>query len=160
MHKFLLSLGSNLGERLKYISEAIFSLAKRGEVLSVSDIYECEPIEMPEGNGLFLNCAIHYRTYLDPRQLLSYIHLIENSFGRETGLEGEPRPIDIDIIEWSGGEWQTADLTIPHPRAARRRFVVVPVNQLVPGSYDEAPVAKQTVERFCGPDILFTTRNA
>jgi len=154
MHKYILSIGSNLGERLNNLSEGVCFLSRRGELLSVSSIYETSPVDM-ESPASFLNCALHYRTYLAPLQMLDFGQYIEERLGRVQVGENQPRQIDIDLIRWSGGNWQDERLIIPHPEAEKRAFVCVPVNELLPDTFPDAEFKEQKIEYFCKGEILF-----
>lgn len=153
MHSYLLSLGSNLGERLENLSRAVLLLSRRGEIQDASAVYETSPVDSAGED--FLNCAVRFHTYLEPPALLQFIHEIEQTLGRKNGEKSEPRPIDIDIILWSGGDWNSGDLVIPHPQADKRMFVMTPVNEIAPDTFPRKKLRSQRIERFCGPDILF-----
>ena len=154
MHKYILSLGTNMGERLNNLSSAVRHLSRRGELLSVSSVYETAPVEM-DCQDPFLNCALHYRTYLEPLQMLNFGKLIEERMGRTGAPNISPRPIDIDLIQWSGGQWIDDRLTIPHARAQERAFVTVPVNEILPGTFPQETKDDQKIEHFCRGEILF-----
>ena len=154
MNKYILSLGSNLGDRLDAIAKSVIFLIRKGELIALSSVYETEPIGV-EDQSDFLNCAVYYRTYLMPEQMLSYIKYIETNLGRNHEEKMKPRQIDIDIINWSGGEYLRTNLTIPHKEAEKRYFVVKPVNEIVPDTFKiKASVKKQKLKLFCGPESL------
>ena len=153
MHTYLLSLGANLGRRLITLRLAVRELARRGEILAVSSVWETAPLGMKGEHPAFLNCAVHFDTYLDPRQLLACCKRLEERAGRDLEERYQSRPLDIDIITWSGGEWQDPSLVIPHPRAGKRRFVVIPCNEIIPDTFQE-PEEPQDMAFFCGGDAL------
>lgn len=80
----------------------------------------------------FLNGALIVETTASPLQLLKLCKKIETSLGRRRGRLWGDRPVDIDIILWSGGRWNSRTLTIPHRRWRERDFVLIPVNHIAP----------------------------
>ena len=80
----------------------------------------------------YLNAVVRITTALTPRELLAACHGIEMVHGRERGVENGPRTLDIDIIDVNGIHGTSADLTLPHPRAAERGFVLVPWARMEP----------------------------
>lgn len=148
MKTIYLSLGSNLGDRAQNIARAIEALGAHGvRVTRESSLYETEPVDVR--GGWFLNCAIEAETDLMPRQLIRALVAIERSLGRKRILPAEsqgprePRAIDMDILLFGESVVQTADLEIPHPRMAERRFVLVPLAEIAPGV--RHPVFQQTI---------------
>ncbi len=132
MNKFYLSLGSNLGERGKNLTRAMEKLEKRGvRVLRRSSIYETEPVEIRE-QAWFLNCAIEVETDMPPRQFMSALLEIELLLGRRREAKYGPRTIDLDILLQGDTILNTPKLTIPHPKMAGRRFVLVPLAEIAP----------------------------
>jgi 2-amino-4-hydroxy-6-hydroxymethyldihydropteridine diphosphokinase len=154
MHKYVLSLGANLGRRLVNLRHAVRQLARRGEVLAVSSVWETAPLGMKGEQPAFLNCALSLDTYLDPRQLLAVCKQLEERAGRNLDERYRSRPLDIDIISWSGGSWHDDQLVIPHPRATKRKFVVIPYNEVSPTALPE-PEGDQEIEFFSAADSLF-----
>jgi 2-amino-4-hydroxy-6-hydroxymethyldihydropteridine diphosphokinase len=126
----LISFGSNLGDRLKTIREAVRLIGTRcGEVTVVSKIYETEPI----GNAkeIFLNGALICATALSPAELMDALLEIERVLGRTRTVKWGDRTIDLDIILWKDQNGEPRELrtdlvTLPHPRATERNFVLVP----------------------------------
>lgn len=129
-----LSLGTNRGDRFKNISTAIKLLDKEDnfEIESISSVYRTFGVnsgaDMPE----FLNCVLKVRTSLKPQQVLERCQSIEKTMGRVRKEMKTPRIIDIDIILYNDEIVSTEYLTIPHPKATRRRFVLVPLNEIEP----------------------------
>ena len=132
MNKFYLSLGSNLGDREKNLARAMEELEKLGvKILRRSSIYETEPVEIRE-QAWFLNRAIEAETTLQPQQLMSALLEIELQLGRRREIKYGPRIIDLDILLQGDTIVNSPQLTIPHPKMAKRRFVLVPLAEIVP----------------------------
>jgi 2-amino-4-hydroxy-6-hydroxymethyldihydropteridine diphosphokinase len=131
IRRAVLALGSNLGERLTSIQGAINALADTPDVwvTGASPVYETEPIDCPPGSETFLNAVVLIDTTLAASRLLDRAHAIEDAFGRERG-EGvavnAPRTLDVDVIVVGDRRADEPHLTLPHPRAAERAFVLQP----------------------------------
>lgn len=134
MAKVFLSLGSNLGDRLKTINLAIVELEKLGKLLKKSSLYETEPW----GNAdqpWFLNAVVVIDTALEPLQILDETLRIEKSLGRTRKTEKDvylPREIDIDILFYDNLVFESDTLNIPHPHIADRRFVLTMLDEIAP----------------------------
>jgi 2-amino-4-hydroxy-6-hydroxymethyldihydropteridine diphosphokinase len=129
IRRAVLSLGSNLGERLASLQGAVNALADTPDVwiTEVSPIYETEPVDAPEGSETFLNAVVLLDTTLAATRLLDRAHAIEDAFGRErTGQVNAPRTLDVDLIVVGDRRGHDDSLRLPHPRAAERAFVLVP----------------------------------
>ncbi len=133
MKRVGLSLGSNLGDRLATLESACDALAEAFGSLRLSQVYETAPIGCPEGSPAYLNACVEIATELPPDALLRVAQGIENALGRErSGIYGEPRTCDIDIIYYDTETVSTPMLTIPHPRAHERAFVLRPLCDIDP----------------------------
>jgi 2-amino-4-hydroxy-6-hydroxymethyldihydropteridine diphosphokinase len=138
-----LSLGSNIGERAENIARAIAALAERGvHVMKRSALYETEPVEFL-AQDWFLNCVVELETELSPGELMRPLLGIERGMGRERVLPKGPRIIDMDILLYGSIVVREAELEIPHPRMAQRRFVLVPLAEIAAGVVH--PVRKRTI---------------
>lgn len=138
-----LSLGSNIGDRAQNIARAIGALGAHGvRVVRESALYETEPLEMRE-QAWFLNSVVEAETDLMPRQLMRALLEIERELGRTRRVPKGPRLIDMDILLFGSSVMHTAELEIPHPRMAARRFVLVPFAEIAPGA--RHPVLKKTI---------------
>jgi len=134
-----LSLGSNIGERDKYLREARDAIFPEvGEIIAESSIYESEAVGF-EGNT-FHNQVIKVKTMLSPERLLHKIQEIENKMGRTQKTiikNGIPiysnRVIDIDILVYDDLQIDTETLTVPHPKIFEREFVMKPLKEVAGG---------------------------
>jgi 2-amino-4-hydroxy-6-hydroxymethyldihydropteridine diphosphokinase len=143
-----LSLGSNVGNRERNLTQAINQLSRSGNVLDVSSFYETEPVDFTH-QPWFLNCVIALDTEKMPRQFLSSIMKIEQELGRDrraTQPKG-PRTIDIDILLFGNSVIELPTLTIPHPAMHQRRFVLEPLAEIAPDL--RHPVYKKTIRELC-----------
>ncbi len=136
-----LSLGSNLGHRINYLTAAVIELKKRGKIHleNVSSVYETEPVGLKEQN-LFLNCIVQITTAYTPQQLLQINQQIEKKLGRQRREKWGPRTLDIDIIFFNTLVINSTDLTIPHPEYTKRLFVLKPLSEI---AADFAPPLQQ-----------------
>ena len=142
-----ISIGSNLGDRLGYVKEAIRKLeqSKDIEICRASSVYETEPVGH-EDQPCFLNVALELRTNLEPLSLLEHLLGIENQMGRKREQRWGPRNIDLDLLLYDDVVLNSDKLTLPHPRMHQRRFVLVPLAEIAPKVV--LPSLKKTVERL------------
>ncbi|WP_232835372.1 2-amino-4-hydroxy-6-hydroxymethyldihydropteridine diphosphokinase [Actinocorallia populi] len=126
-HRVVLSLGSNLGDRLENLQDAIDALfdAPGLTFLAISPVYETAPWGGVEQDD-FLNVVVVAETLLTPETLLERSLSIEESMRRERVVRWGPRTLDIDIVQFGGIVSDDPRLTLPHPRAHERAFVLVP----------------------------------
>ena len=127
-------MGSNLGDRASYLLLAVRGMLEAGlDVIRLSSIYETEPVEY-ENQPAFLNMVAELRgsTLPQPDQLLARLLRIEYALGRTREVPLGPRTIDLDLLFFKDARVNTDFLTLPHPRLQARRFVLVPLNELVP----------------------------
>ena len=138
-----LSLGSNLGDRAANLARAIEALPGAGvKVIRRSSLYETEPVDLLD-QPWFLNCALEAETWLPPPQLLAALQGIERQLGSRKLIPRGPRIIDLDVLFYGAIEVRTAEMEIPHPRMAERRFVLAPLAELAPDL--EHPVLHATI---------------
>ena len=129
-----LGLGSNVGDRVAAVREALAGLSRRGIAIeAVSSGYETEPggeiLDQPD----FLNIAVRISTALGPEELLDACKELEAEAGRDFAApRHSPRPVDVDVLMLGDLELETDRLRLPHREVASRRFVLVPLLELDP----------------------------
>lgn len=129
-----ISIGSNLGNRLENLTEAVRRIhGEIGEVTKVSPIYETPPWGFDTENK-FLNGCIELKSNLSAVNVLEKFARIESQLGRSRSAhEGyTSRTIDLDILTFGSEQFDTEDLQIPHPRMAERKFVLIPLQDIAP----------------------------
>ena len=129
----VVAFGSNLGSRQLNLLRALREVGNIVRLVCVSPIIETEPVDAPSGSPPFLNMVATGWTHLAARDLVLKLLAIEQSLGRtRRGPRNAPRTIDIDLILCGGERQRSAALTLPHPRAASRTFVMDPLNACAP----------------------------
>ena len=123
--KAVIAVGSNLGNRELNIDSAIAELDKIIEITHLSTNHETDPVGGPD-QPKYLNAITIAETDLDPHDLLIAMLEIENKLGRKREIHWGPRTIDLDLITFGDEIIDTEVLTLPHPRAHERRFVLEP----------------------------------
>jgi 2-amino-4-hydroxy-6-hydroxymethyldihydropteridine diphosphokinase len=131
MTRAFVGIGSNLGDREFLIRNAVEGLRAipNTSVLRISSLYDTDPVGEVEQPS-FLNAVAWLETELDPRALLWHLLLIEKRMGRVRTQRWGPRSIDLDLLFFGDTELEEPDLTIPHPEAHRRAFVLYPLQEL------------------------------
>lgn len=132
-----LGLGSNLGDRLRHLRDAVATLAELGPT-RVSPVYETAPVGGPDDQGPYLNLAVELRTDRSPRDLLGVCHRLEAAAERVREVRWGPRTLDVDVLWVEGATVDEPDLEVPHPRMWGRRFVMAPLHDLAPDLFDRA----------------------
>ena len=126
----VLSLGSNLGDRSAHLQAALEVIASQLAVLAVSPFYETDPVGGVE-QPAYLNCVAFVDTS-DPERALAAAHVAEQTRGRLRSRRWGPRTLDVDVIDVDGQVRDDPRLTLPHPRAHEREFVLRPWHDLDP----------------------------
>ena len=127
-----LALGSNLGDRMTSLHNALGDLSLHGlRVAQCSSVYETEPVGFRDQPD-FLNLVCRIECGLGPLQLLDLCKATESRLGRRPAQVDGPRLIDIDILFFGRTVMESPTLTIPHPSLHLRRFVLVPLAELAP----------------------------
>ena len=139
----LIALGANValvanpGEetegKIANLQQAITGLCSipDTQIVDISSFYESEPAYY-EDQDTFVNAMVLVRTGVPPKELLQYLHAIENSLGRVREIPNGPRTLDLDIVDYQMYVVDKEELTLPHPRATERDFVVKPLLELLP----------------------------
>jgi 2-amino-4-hydroxy-6-hydroxymethyldihydropteridine diphosphokinase len=130
-HIVYLGLGSNLGNRAANLKEAISSLAPQMEVKAKSRVYETPPWGFTDQEK-FLNQVVKATTYVEPEPLLKHLKRLEVALGRKASFPNGPRLIDIDILFYDNLVHESPVVTIPHPQAHERGFVMLPMLEVAP----------------------------
>lgn len=129
--KGIIALGSNIGEPKENLDLAIALLREATEVLKVSSYYVTKPVGY-EDQPDFVNAVCIIESELPAIDLLNMLHGIEKAMGRERTIKWGPRTIDLDIIQYGSLLSNAAELTLPHPRAHERKFVLEPWHEIEP----------------------------
>jgi 2-amino-4-hydroxy-6-hydroxymethyldihydropteridine diphosphokinase len=129
-----LGLGSNVGDRLRHLRDAVAALPRQGiQVRRSSSVYETEPVGLVPNQSDFLNACLRVETEHDPEQLLAACKSVERELGRQAGGRRHgPRVIDVDVLLLDAVEYRSVRLVLPHPSVLERRFVLVPLLELDP----------------------------
>lgn len=146
-HTAYIALGSNMGDKEKYLNEAVEKLQQTSDcqVLKVSDFLVTAPYGGVEQDD-FLNGALALKTLLTPQELLERLHEIEQEAHRERLIHWGPRTLDLDILLYDDLVLDTPDLIIPHVEMHLRDFVLIPLAQIAP--WKRHPVLGLTVSQM------------
>ncbi len=141
MQTAYIGLGSNLGDRLAWLQQAVADLRKIDLHLRCSAVYEsaAHTLHPDDESPDFLNAVVELHTDLDKEDLLEYCQKIELSANRQRSIPYAPRTLDLDILVLGRITCNTHRITIPHPRLHERRFVLQPWYDLAPDSYIPNP---------------------
>lgn len=145
MHVAYIGFGSNIGDRLAHIQNAIHALSKTEEISlqKISSVYKTDPVGY-EVQAEFLNGVAAIQTSLPPLSLLHTLKNIETAIGRQHRIRWGPREIDLDILIYGDLCLETEKLVIPHAEMHRRRFVLAPLTEIAPDLVH--PVLKENVQ--------------
>ena len=130
----LIALGSNLGRRREHLQAAVGGVSRLPgtRVLATSRIFETQPVGGPGGQGAYLNAGVLVETRLTAPALLGALLGLEAGRGRERRERWGPRTLDLDLIAYDNLTCDAPGLTLPHPRAAGRAFVIGPLCDIAP----------------------------
>ncbi|KHJ35493.1 putative folic acid synthesis protein [Erysiphe necator] len=127
-----ISLGSNIGNRIKWIEEACNRISERGiRIRRTSSLWETKPMYVLEQEN-FINGVIEVETEFQPLDLLDQLQNIEKELGRTKIIDKGPRNIDLDILLYGNETVHHERLQIPHPGITEREFVLRPLSELIP----------------------------
>jgi 2-amino-4-hydroxy-6-hydroxymethyldihydropteridine diphosphokinase len=129
--KAVISLGANIGDPTANLDLAVGLLREVTEVIAVSSYLQTKPVGGPEQPD-YLNAVAILESELPARELLALLNGIETAMGRTREIHWGPRVIDLDLIQYGGLLVHDEKLTLPHPRAHERRFVLAPWFEIEP----------------------------
>ncbi len=136
LHAYI-ALGSNLGDSPGALRQAVLALQNLSrEPIRSSSLWETTPVDCPEGAPPFINAVLRILPLVgeSPESLLQKLQNLERRFGRlPKRVHNEARPLDLDLILFRAELRRSPDLTLPHPRALSRRFVLEPLSEIAPG---------------------------
>jgi len=130
-HSVYIGLGSNLGDRVAYLRDAVQRLSAIIRVARISQLYVAAPLGYVRDDA-YINAVLYGTVTLTPLELLTMLQSIELTMGRRPGVQFGPRPIDLDLLFYDAIQMETLTLTIPHPRIAQRAFVLKPLAEIAP----------------------------
>ena len=153
-HLYAIAIGSNrthgrFGRPPAVVEAAIARLDRDFGLFDASQIV----LNRAEGGAGrdFANAVALVESHLEPDCMLERLKRIERDFGRRRGRRWGPRVLDLDIVDWSGGKWRSRELTVPHPAAAGRPFVIAPLASIAPGwRLEGGRTARQLAHRLAG----------
>ena len=129
--KAVIALGANIGNPQEQMDLAVAMLREATDVVAVSSYYTTKPVGGPEQPD-YINAVCIIESDLPAIDLLSLLHGIEKSLGRERAEKWGPRTIDLDLIQYGALLSSATELQLPHPRAFERRFVLEPWQEIEP----------------------------
>ena len=129
--KAVISLGSNIGDPKANLDLAVALLREATDVIAVSSYLQTKPVGGPEQPD-YLNAVAIVESELPAKDLLALLNGIETAMGRTREIHWGPRVIDLDLIQYGGLLVHDEKLTLPHPRAHERRFVLAPWLEIEP----------------------------
>lgn len=143
----ILALGTNMGNRVENIGEAMRRLGSDGsiKVVARSRLYRTAPWGVTDQDW-FVNGCVGIQTPLSPHELLKRCQAVENAMGRVRTRHWGPRIIDVDILTFGGRRICDPDLVVPHPLIAERAFVLVPLKDVAP----ELKIGGKTLDAMIG----------
>jgi len=141
----IILLGSNLGDRLANLKQAIASIASFSSILQHSNIYQTAAWGNTD-QADFLNQAIEIQTHQTAENLMQALLAIESQMGRVRLQKWEPRIIDLDIIFYESAIHNSDFIQIPHPEMQKRAFVLKPLLDIIP--HFEHPILNQTITQL------------
>ena len=142
-----IGVGSNVGDRASYLGSAVGAMRDLGEIIALSHVYETEPCDVPSPQRRYLNMVVGLDTDIAPSCLLDRLLAIERSHGRVRTVRNAPRTLDLDILFYGSQTIESDRLTVPHPRAHERAFVLVPLSEVAPSLLH--PTLNRTVSQLC-----------
>ena len=143
-HTAYIALGSNMGDRAKYLLAALRALQENDlKVEDISQIYETRPVGYTQ-QDMFLNMVCRITLLKEPFELLRILHKIEDDLGRKRTVQWGPRTIDLDILLYDEEHIESDLLSIPHLRMFERAFVLIPLRDI----YNEEKIKNRCIDEF------------
>lgn len=127
----VIALGSNMGDSVQILKDAINDLKEHCTVLKCSSFYRTKPVGYLQQDD-FINAVVCAQTELGPYELLDFLHRTEARHNRVRVFRNGPRTLDLDIISYGDLVQDDARLTLPHTRMQERAFVLVPLHEIEP----------------------------
>jgi dihydroneopterin aldolase/2-amino-4-hydroxy-6-hydroxymethyldihydropteridine diphosphokinase len=130
----VIAMGGNIGDPVHSMRSALVAIdgIPGNQIIGISPLYQTRAWGMEDGTPDFFNAVVEITTTLSPEALLDALHLIEAAHGRSREVHWGSRPLDLDIIDFDGMVRLDPQLTLPHPRAWQRAFVLAPLHDLEP----------------------------
>ncbi|UCS93123.1 2-amino-4-hydroxy-6-hydroxymethyldihydropteridine diphosphokinase [Echinicola marina] len=152
MEKVVLLIGGNLADREALLKEAVLELGRQFEIIKLSGIYETAAWG-GKSSGDYLNMAVLFSTDKPAEEVLDIVLAIENQLGRERDIKWGNRTMDIDIIYFGDQVIDTERLNVPHPMMSGRKFVLIPLAEILPDFvHPKLKVTNQELLEKC-PDV-------
>lgn len=131
--RYVIAIGANLGDAVSVVEDALSSLpaSLNGDLVARSSMYSTSPVGGPDQPD-FINAVVIVETSLDPYEVLARLQGLENDAGRVRDVRWGPRTLDLDLILAADTVNSDPKLTIPHPRAHERAFVLIPWLEIDP----------------------------
>lgn len=152
--RYVLSLGTNIGDRKNNLLSAVKSLELIPEtkVLDCSSIYETEPVGYAQQDD-FYNIALLLESKFEPNEMLGICMGLEAGFNRVREFKNGPRILDVDVIFCEDKKINTKNFTVPHPRYFERRFVLEPMLELFPDGEFFGIDFKKFIDKIDGQNV-------
>ena len=152
--RYVLSLGTNIGNRKNNLFSAVKSLdlIPETKVLDCSSIYETEPVGYAQQDD-FYNIALLLESKFEPNEMLGICMGLEAGFNRVREFKNGPRILDVDVIFCEDKKINTKNLTVPHPRYFERRFVLEPMLELFPDGEFFGVDFKKFIDKIDGQNV-------
>ena len=160
MEKVYLGLGSNIGDREKYLLDALELLKSNKNIIikKVSSLYETPPYGYLE-QADFFNLVVLIETNMKPYEMLEYIHIVEHMLDRERKIHWGPRTIDIDILLFGNRNINNDDLIIPHKEMFKRGFVLIPLMEIYDKNLDYDKKIEENLDNIKDKETIKFIKN-